>query len=205
MAAPSLAVDWRFADAEFARLVSLLTSISALPPAHRKLVAEIMMVRLFLLVENTIRSVFAKIHCNCNYLDGTAPRRLVAARSQTHAFDLMRTHGRAIPKKSLGWSQSSDIRDNALYTLDGTDPAFLVVTAHAAQLTDMRFVRNHIAHKNDGTRRNFHKLLRKHYGGIRRGVTCGSLLLTEFVPGAPVLLSQYLTSSRVFLKLLMHA
>jgi hypothetical protein len=204
MAGPSLSVDWQRVDHELARLVSLLPSIPTLPAAHRKLVAEIMMVRLFLLVENTIQSVCGKLLCNCNYLDGSTPRRLVTARSLSMAFDLMRTHGRVLPKRFLGWNQSADIRDNLSNALDAADPAYLVVTANAALLTHMRYMRNHIAHKNEGTRRNFHKVMRSHYGAIRRGITSGTLLLTVFAPGAPSLIAQYLTASRVFLKLLVR-
>lgn len=204
MSSPSLAVDWRHFDSEIARLNSLLPSLSQLPTGHRKLVAEIMMVRLFLLVENTIQSVCGKLLCRVCYLDSTAPMRLVNARSQKHAFDLMRNHGRKPPKKGLYWSQSCDIRDNLSITLDSSDPAFLVVSNHGALLTDMRFMRNHIAHKNKSTRRNFHKLMRKHYGGVKRGITPGTLLLTPF-GASPPLLSEYLALSRLFLKLLLRA
>jgi len=204
MPAPNLSVDWIEFDRQNKRLQSLIGSVSSLAITHQKLVAEIVMIRVFFLVENTIQAVCAKILCGATYLDLTSPRCLITARSSRHAFDLMKNHGRTPPKRALGWTQSQDIRENLANTLDVTDPIFACVVAHAGLLTDMRYVRNHIAHKNDGSRRNFHMLIKKHYGGMKPGVTPGSLLLSALV-GPSVLLQHYLAASRVFVKLLVRA
>jgi len=111
---------------------------------------------------------------------------------------------RAQPKASLSWARSRDIRDNLRYTLDVTDPYLGVVSRHSQLLSDMRYVRNHIAHKNSRTRVNFRKVVRHHYGGLKRGVTPGLLLITEAF-GAPVLLERYVVSSRVLVRELVRA
>ena len=93
MPTPTLSVELREFDGDVARLRSLLPSLSALTPSHRKLVAEIMMIRLFLLVENTVAAAAKKILCGASYLDGTAPQCLIVGRSLKAAADLMKTHG----------------------------------------------------------------------------------------------------------------
>lgn len=203
MPTPLLSVDWADFDAYVTRLASLVTSLSSLRLDHRKLVAEIILLHLFFLLENTMQSVCGKLLSGASYLDTSVPRRIVVARSSLHAYTLMQTHGRAKAKSWLSWSQASDIRENLKYTLRNTDPLFSNVAAHAALLTEMRFVRNHIAHNNDGTRRNFRKVLQRYYGGVKRGVTPGGLLLTPAL-GAPPLLQRYLVSSRVFIKSLVR-
>lgn len=197
-------MDWRRFQVESQRLQGLIPSLPALDPAHRKLVAEIALVRLFLLVENTLASAAAKILCGAHYLDATVPSRLVAPATIASAFSLMRSHGRAKPKRYLSWTKSPSIRDNVSLTLSASDPFFATVSAHGSLLTEMRYVRNHIAHANSGTRADFHKVVRQHCGGLRRGLTPGLLLLMSTL-GPPSLLQSYIVASRVAIKDLLRA
>ena len=142
MPTSKLEVDWRKFRQESSRLQSLIPSLGPIPPAHRKLIAEIVMVRLFLLVENTVASIGTKILCGAPYLDGTQPRRLIKARSMSAATAAMKTLGRAKPKAYLFWTRSRGIRDNLTNTLEVDDPFFSSTTNHASLLTDMRYVRN---------------------------------------------------------------
>jgi hypothetical protein len=202
MAAPRLAVDWKEFCSQTLNLGSLLDPISTLPVHHRKLIAEIVLVRLFLLIENSVQSICAKILCGASYLDNTSPQCSIKARSASHACDLMRTHSRQKPKRELNWAQSPEIRDNMVTTLQGTDPLFTTVMNHGTLLTDMRYIRNHIVHNNTGSRKNFQKLVRKHYGGLRKGISPGILLLTPKL--APSLLQQFFIESRIFIKSLVR-
>jgi len=181
----------------------LLPSLSALEVAHRKLVAEIMMVRLFLALENTIAAVSAKMLTGAPYLDGTSPQRLVTVGTTGRAAEQMREFNRAQSRR-LRWTQSSDIRKNLEFTLAGADPYFATVARHGAILTEMRYVRNQIAHGNSSTRDNFRKVVRQHYGGLKKGVTAGLILLTDAL-GPPSLLERYIITSRVMIKELVRA
>jgi hypothetical protein len=162
------------------------------------------MVRLFLLTENAVASAGAKILCGARYIDATLPARLVTPRSIAAAITAMKSHGRAKSMNYLKWSKSKDIRDNLSKTLNPTDPFFAVVTRHGALLTEMRYVRNHIAHSNAGTRSNFRKVIRQYYGGVKQGVNPGVLLLTD-AHGSPCILERYIVSSRVVVKELLRA
>lgn len=204
MAGPRLEVDWKEFYSQSLSLDSLLNPMSTLPVHHRKLIAEIVLVRLFLLVENTVQSICAKILCGAGYLDSSQPQCLIRARSANHAYSLMRTHSRPKPKRELNWAQSSEIRDNLATTLSGSDPFFLTVMNHGTLLTDMRYVRNHIVHNNDGSRMNFRKLVRKHYGGLKRGITPGIILLTPKLAPSP-LLQKFLIESRVLIRSLVKS
>ncbi len=204
MPTPSLNVDWRsFQDAS-RRLQALLPTIAVLPPVYRKLVAEIVMIRLFLLLENTFASVAAKIVCGASYLDATLPARVFAARSMAAAVAAMKSHGRTKPKSHLWWARSSEIRANLQETLNSADPFFGVVSKHGSLLTEMRFVRNHIAHANTATRVNFRKVIVQYFGGRKKGVTPGLLLLTPAL-GPTCVLERYVISSRVLVRELLRA
>ena len=203
MPVPSLAVNWREVRHQTERLESLANSLTTLSPEHRKLAAEIILVRLFFLLENTVASVAAKLLIGASYLDGTSPDRLVAARSRQHANDLMKTHGREVGTK-LGWNQSADIRGNLEFTLAPTDPFFGVIENNGTLFTDMRYLRNHVVHSNESTLKNFRKIVRKHYGGLRQGVSPGLILLTAKFGRRP-LLDTYIISTRVMFKDLVRA
>ena len=203
MALPSLRPDWAAVLQATPRLQALIASIGTLPPTHRKLTAEIIMIRLFLLLETTFTSVAPKLLCGAKYLDGTTPARLVTPRSIAAALGEMKSHCRTQPKNYLRWTDSRSIRSNLKHTLAPSDPFFASVAAHGSLLTEMRFVRNQIAHSNSRTRINFRTVVVRHLGGVMRGITPGLLLLTPRL-GPPCLLEQYVISSRVIIRALLR-
>lgn len=156
------------------------------------------MVRLYLLVENTLSSATAKMLCGARYLDTNAPVRLVTRASRVAAEDAMRNHGR-LKSIELRWGKSKDIRENVRFTLAAVDPFHATVTKYGGLLTEMRKVRNQIAHANSRTRKKYRDVITKHYGGLKRGVSPGLLLLTDAF-GPRCLLETYVVSSRVFIK-----
>lgn len=204
MPAADIAVDWREFVRESDALRDLVSSMDSLKLSHRKLVAEMIMIRLYLLLENSISSVCEKLVSGAEYLDGSSPVRFVTASSRSNAEALMRSRGRRKAKRHLSWTQSQEIRDNLKYALKPSDPALSVFSRNAARLTEMRHVRNHIAHKSDSTRRHFRNVVRMHYGGLKRGVTPGVLLLTDAL-GAPPLLEKYISYCRILMKELVRA
>jgi hypothetical protein len=204
VARPNLRTDWTRFQHESGRLQSLVASLGPLSPAHQKLVAEIAMIRLVFLVSNTIASIGAKLVCDTRYLDGSVPNRQVLARSVAGALLLMKTHGRVRPLRDLSWTSSKAIRRNVRHALLATHPFVRTVSAYAAHLTEMRYVRNHVAHSSTSTRADFRKVIRNHYGGLKQGMTPGLFLLTGTL-GSPCRIETYIASSRVTLKQMTRA
>ena len=204
MPTASIAVDWRTFQQQSDALRDLALSVSSLEPHHRKLVAEMIMVRLFLLGENSISSIFEKLLSGAEYLDGTSPKRFTIATSRSNAATFMKTRGRRVPKRYLSWVQSREIRDNLRFTFHPNDPAFAVLVQNGAVLTEMRYVRNHIVHKSNSTHNHFRKVVRSYYGGLKRGMTPSILLLTEAL-GKPPLVERYISRYRILMKDLVRA
>ena len=196
----NIGVDWREFRTHTQRLDLLVGSTGELTAQHRKLIAELAVIQLTLLAENALDSISSKLLCGTRYLDGTSPNITVQARSISSARSLFRRHGRARPITGImSWGHASTISNNLKHTFDTSDPIFLTLSNHASILTEVRYVRNHIAHSNDLTRANFRKVVRSHYGGLRRGITPGVLLLTEAF-GSPIPLQRYIRYLRVFIK-----
>ena len=199
MARANLASDLSNFQNETRRLEDLIGSIERLSAAHRKIVAEIILIRLFLLAENTVESICLKLVCGAEYLDGSVPRRLVGAGSKAAAGTLIRQFGRTKARTKVSWGSSRDIRENLKHTMDPGDQVFGAIANYGGLLTEMRYVRNHVAHNNASTRGNFRKVVRNYYGGLRQGVSPGVLLLTR-TWGMPVVLEKYLRHSRIMIK-----
>ena len=199
MPTAKLEVDWRRFRGETDRLVQLIDGMETLAVNHRKLVAEIVMIRLVLLAENAIASICMKLLCGAPYLDGTSPQIAVIAGSKVNAETLMREHGRKTPLRHLSWLRAKEIRKNLRFTLQQTDPLFGVLGRHSHILTEMMYVRNHIAHKSGSSLGHFQAVIRSRYGGSKRGVTPGVLLLTKAL-GTPILMEKYIGFYRVMVK-----
>jgi hypothetical protein len=201
---PSLVGDYSDFQYQTSRLTALLASTAALAPVHRKVIAEITLLRLAILIENNLKLIFCKLACGAVYLDGSAPRLLAAAQKNIPAAvtamqKLNRTRPRPLP-----WNDGKEIRDNIVHVIDGLDPCVQHMKNYAAFLTEVRYLRNHIAHRNSNSRANFVKLVRKYYGARVPGVTCGNLLLTPRI-GKPPLLERHVASARIMIRDLVRA
>jgi RNase P subunit RPR2 len=67
---PSLVNDYAEFRKETARLTSLLASATTLAPRHRKYIAEVALLRLAILIENSMKTVFCKLCCGATFIDG---------------------------------------------------------------------------------------------------------------------------------------
>ena len=162
------------------------------------------MIRTFLLLDNTLAETAAKLVCGANYVDGSPSMPVVKARSVFHALDLMATYQRKKALWNLKWTREPTIRSNLQHTLQLADPFFATIAAFAAELNEMRIVRNHVAHGTRDTLKQFRTVVVRHYGTVRRGVNPAVMLLARHL-GARPLLERYIISVRVFVKALLRA
>ena len=202
---PSLTDDYTAFRAETTRLTGILGSTASLVPAHRKFIAEIALLRLAILIENSMKSVFCKLSCGATYIDGSAPTVLAQQRNIPSAVNAMHNHGRPRYRTNLPWNDGSEIRENIKFLIDPADRCHADLITHASFLTDIRYVRNHIAHRNDNSRANFVKLIRRYYGARVPGVTCGNLLVSPRVSATRPLLEAYIINANVMMRDIVRA
>lgn len=194
-----LKVDYLELDSEIDKLIDLLSHISSLQPRFAKLVAEILLLRLFSSLEETIMSVTTKIGCGALYVDGSQPRLAVQSKSRQGAIDNMMKYGRK-KLRYLQWSQVKEIKENVRYIIDANEHFLNELDRHMLFIEEMRWIRNRIAHNNTTVRANYRKAILRYYGGYVNSVTPGTLLLSP--RQNPVLIEQYLKKSRILVKTL---
>jgi hypothetical protein len=202
---PTLSGDYNSFRNESTRLANLLASTVTLAPAHRKLVAEIALLRLAILIENSMKQVFCKLICGALYIDGTVPALLLPQRNIPAALSAMQTFSRKKKRYRLPWNDGAEIRDNVTHLIGRTDPCYLRLVTYAAFLTEIRYIRNHIAHRNENSRANFVKLIRKYYGASVPGVTCGNLLVSPRVSPRRPLIETYIILANIMMKEIVQA
>jgi len=185
------------------RLLALLASITAMASLHRKVIAEIVHLRLAILLENHMKIIMSKLCCGTTYLDGTVPNLLVQQKSAAAAVAAMKTLNRT-KAINVSWNDGPSIRTGVEHIVDPADHCITVLRNFGSHFTEMRYIRNHIAHRNEGSRTNFRKLVRAYYGANVPGITSGLLLLSPTV-STPPLIEVHIRKSRTLIKDLLKA
>jgi hypothetical protein len=196
---PRLEPEHRSFMQETDRLLRLLNSITSIEITHRRVIAEIIHLRLSILVENHLSVIIGKICCAATYLDGSAPLLLIAQESRARAYAAIKTLNRT-NDFSVRWNNGRSIRRGIEHLIAANDHCVSVMLNYGSFLTDMRYIRNHIAHRNDSTRDNFRTLVRRYYGATPPGITSGVLLLSPRVSRPRPLIEIQILTARILIK-----
>ncbi len=176
----------------------VIQGLSQIDVRLQKLVAELLILRIFDEFQVAIAGVALRLACGTPYADGTLPALLTApARSTAGARALYENFGRSKPNPAK-WSKTSFINDTTKYVLDSSNKFRSACTANALVISEMQAVRNRIAHANAKSRAAFAVVVQRWYGAKLNNVSPGMLLLSPRV--SPTLLEQYLTACRVITK-----
>ena len=101
-------------------LLALLVSTASVIPSYRKLISEIVLLRLSILLENHLKIIYTKLACGAEYLDGSLPKLLLNHRSMSVALGAMKTINRSRARHPV-WNSGSEIRENIVHLIDPTD------------------------------------------------------------------------------------
>ena len=168
MPAPRVDVSVRNTITDIERLEEFRTNSQSLVPVHQHLIAELIMLRLFSIVESAIEDIACKLVAGSPYVNGLLPARLVSAKSRDGARSAMLTYGQQNPKSFLRWTSVKDIRESTSKVLKSTDPFITYAQAHGNILNEMRKVRNFLAHRGPKTRQGYREVVRVVYGANSR-------------------------------------
>lgn len=193
-----LASNLELIDQEANKLLRIHSHLSVLPPRFAKLVAEIIILRVFDLLENSFKSITIKLQCGALYFDGTSANVTVAARSADGAIKNMINYGRTKPRYQLRWSSVSEIKRNLEFVLQPTDHALQILDYNSTFIDEFRRVRNRVAHNNVKSRKEFQIIVRRYYGATLNFVTPGTLLLTD--RWHPQILVKYIQGTKILVK-----
>ena len=179
--------------------LSVVAQLPTLTSFPRQYLAEMVGVRLFAMFEAVLEDSACRMVCGAKYCDGTAPtlRRPNPTRGFERARHEMLHFGRTKSLQLLRWSRAREIGENLALLFPGSEHFVSTVNAHGQFISDLRKVRNHIAHNNRGTRRRFQEVVRNYYGASVHSMTPGRMLLsTRF---SPILVEKFCRQTRIVL------
>ena len=176
-------------------LVRHLTTLGSLP---RTYVAEMIVVRLFAHLEAVVEDSACRLVCGAQYCDGSSPalQRACPTRGFERARGAMATFGRT-ECRPLRWNKASEIRKNLDHLFPANEHFIGTIVGHGQFISDLRKVRNHVAHCTPGTRGKFDEVVRNYYGASVNGMTPGRMLLSSRF--SPLLLETFCLKTQIIL------
>ena len=198
MPAPNVAVPHSDFLDQCARHDKVIAGLPSVEAGLQKLLAELVMMRLFDEWQEAVAGVAYRLACGAPYVDGTIPNLLTGpATSTSNARTLFENHGRVKPRY-VKWSRVNFINDTTKHVIDAADPFVSACSAYSLQIAEMQAIRNRIAHKNARSREAFQVVVRRYYGANLNHVSPGLLLLSP--RQSPPLLHRYLATCRVIVR-----
>jgi hypothetical protein len=165
---------------------------------YQYLIAEVVMLRLFSILEHAIADTALKLACGALYNNGRAPNVLLPCSSladATHKMLTLRPQNQRM--RYLQWTKDTLIEKSIRYVLDVGDTFFVNVQNNAILLNEMRVVRNEIAHRTKSTRQKYRTELQRIYG-VNTNLTVGAFLtsttrharsnIDRYIRSVPILL-----------------
>lgn len=199
MAIPNINTSYNNSINDIGILSNYMTDCVGLESKYQYLISEVVMLRLFAILETTIGEMALKFACGALYKNGTTPLTQVVCSSINDANGKMLTHNRArSPLRWLKWTNETDIEKSIKHVLVLTDKFFVAVQNHAALIDEMRIIRNHIAHRNSGTARQYYQVLRGIYSANLK-IAMGAYLISTARQPLPNI-KRYLLSVPVILQ-----
>lgn len=165
---------------------------------YQYIVSEVIMIRLFAILETTIGDMALKIACGARYKNGVVPLTHLTCSSINDAYNKMISYNRGTrPLRYLKWTTVNDTKMCIMHILNTSDKFFVNIQNHKDLLDEMRLIRNHIAHKNAGTARKYYEVLKLIYSGNLR-IAMGAFL-TSIARNPLPNIDRYLLSTPIIL------
>ena len=176
---------------EISALEALISELEGLPPAHQKLIAELIIIKLAVGLENCLSQGFYRLASGQADLKGdllvrhSHPSTIAAAKSELLAGC-----------RNSPWLNTSDTCKCLEKVVVASDPILSRIRRHGNTVSSIRKIRNHVAHKNRNSSTKFGDVVRQVYGARLNSISPGTLLLTKRAGSRP-LCQQLIIGARV--------
>lgn len=164
MPAPSINTSFNNSIRDILLLENYVHNCRGLDPKYQYMVSEVVMLRLFSIIESTIEEFALKLACGAKYKNGNSPVLLRRCNSLSNAHINMLNFNRRRSKPYLKWTRADFIEESIKYVLDINDVFYRNILIHANIINEMRIVRNHVAHRSTDTKNEYLAVLRSKYG-----------------------------------------
>tara|TARA_Y100000589_G_C27187173_1_gene643185 strand:+ start:1104 stop:1718 length:615 start_codon:yes stop_codon:yes gene_type:complete len=197
MPTPKLSITIRNASQAITKLERYRNNSSSLEAKYQQFIAEMIMLRLFSVLEDSVSEIAYKLASGAKYLNGCGPNLSIQAGSMSGSRGLFLSHGRTRPIQNLKWTKARFIRESVQHVISPTDPFIASAQRNGATIDEMRKIRNVLAHNTKSAKSDYKTVVRLAYGANVK-ITPGAFLSTT--RRNPVCkLNQYLASTKIIL------
>ena len=167
-----------------------LKSLS-LQPQFQGFIAEILMLRLFNILERAVFDISCRVACGAQYKNGVTPVPNVLARSLNDAVNQFKNYNRTRSLNYIQFTNVGNTNEAIKNVIPATEPFRQNLTNYGNQFDEMRNVRNQIAHGTSSTYEKYRNVIVRRYGSALKLKTAVFLTSTtrEHIP----VLDQYVT------------
>ncbi len=175
MPAPKLQVTIRNSHLQIDKLLRYRSESEDLDARYQHFIAEMIMLRLFSIFEDSVAEIAYKLVSGAVYVNGGSPTLTTQAGSINSARGLFLNHGRATPVQNLKWTKSKYIRESVQHVISTSDPFIRSTQRNGNIIEEMRKVRNVLAHNTTSAKADFKTVVRVTYGA-NVNITPGAFL-----------------------------
>lgn len=163
MPLPSIAVTYNNTIRDIVILENYRRDSLNLEPKFQHFIAEIILLRLFSILENTLMETAQKIACQAPYRNGTVPTLMLICRSSIDANYQFANYNRTKPQNTK-WTMARFVNDTIKKVIPPTEPYRVNINNHALTINELRVVRNHIAHRTSSTLNEYKGIINTVFG-----------------------------------------
>ena len=181
------------------RVVERYRALSkTLQPTIQGFVAEILMLRLFSILEKAVLDFSCRLACGAQYLNGNIPAPVIRATTIADAINKFKNYNRRSTINYLQFSNVSSINNSIRHVIPATEPFRQNLGHYGVEFEEMRNVRNQIAHRNSSTYVNYKSVIVRRYGSALKLKTSVFLISTtrERIP----IIDQYVTTVKLMIR-----
>lgn len=198
MGRPSIGAVHAQAISRLSIVERYLIKAQTLPPDLYGFVAEIMMLRIFSVLEYVIRETATRLACGVPYRDGITPINIIHhCTSLSNAINNFKTFNRKKAISNLQFTNVSHTNNSIKRIIGNSEPFRVKLGKYCIQFEEMRKIRNHIAHRTNNTRLDFKDVIRQRYGANLR-ITPSVFLVSTKRQTRPIIM-EYLAIVRVII------
>ena len=198
MPTPKLSITLRNATEVVDKLQKYKSESENLEAKYQHFISEMIMLRLFATFEKTVAEMAFKLAAGASYLNGTLPNLTIRANNMNASRGLFLAHGRAKPRQNLQWTKAKYIKESVQFVIPVSEQFIKYAQIHGSSISEMRKVRNVLAHNNFKAKKDFNTVVRQIYGA-NIGISIGAFLATT--RRSPISnLNRYIATTKIIIQ-----
>ena len=159
-------------------------------------VAEMLMLRLFSILETCVRNVSIKVACGAPYKNGISSNPTIRCKSVNDAIEKFKNEGRGGKSiQNLHFTNVKQTNASIKHVINDREPFRVKLSRFGPMYEEMRCIRNHIAHRNQSTYSDYKDIVKRRYGANLK-INTSSFLISNKRDGR-VKIDEYIRTIRI--------